>query len=112
MTYVLGRIEERATYREGMADALLALDERAQEWYGLAFVDLSRGNRNALLSEIGVETADPDPEGRTPERIRYYLVNDLLFAFYASPAGGELVGIENPQGHPGGLDSYQRGPDA
>ena len=111
-TYVLGRLKERETYREGMADALASLDEHAQEWYGEAFVDLSRGNRNALLVEIGVDTADPNRDGRTPERIRYYLVNDLLFAFYASPTGGELVGIENPQGHPGGLDSYQRGPDA
>ena len=111
-TYVLGRVEEREAYREGMAEALTELDERAREWYGAAFVDLSRGNRNALLSELGVETAEPEPEGATPERIRYYLVNDLLFAFYASPAGGELVGIENPQGYPGGIESYQRGPDA
>jgi hypothetical protein len=110
-SYVLGRVREREAYRTGMADALAALDEHAREWYGGAFVDLSREDRDALLAELGVETADPDPDGRTPERIRYYLVNDLLFAFYASPTGGELVGIENPQGHPGGIESYQRGPD-
>lgn len=110
-TYVLGRLRAREEYRRGMADALADLDARAREWYGGEFASLTRGNRNALLAELGVETADPDPDGTTPERIRYYLVNDLLFAFYASPTGGELVGIENPQGYPGGIDSYQRGPN-
>jgi hypothetical protein len=42
--------------------------------------------------------------------VRYYVVNELLLALYASPTGGELVGIENPQGHPGGTASYQQGP--
>jgi hypothetical protein len=63
-----------------------------------------------VLDEMGVDTADPDPEGPDPARVRFYVVNDLLFALYASPTGGELVGIENPQGHPGGTDSYRRGP--
>jgi len=41
--------------------------------------------------------------GRTlAERVRYYVVNELLLALYASPTGGELVGLENPQGHPAG----------
>jgi len=44
-------------------------------------------------------------------RVRYYLVNDLLFALYSSPTGGKLVGIENPQGHPGGTGSYQQPPN-
>jgi hypothetical protein len=59
---------------------------------------------------MGVHTADEDPDGTTAERIRFYVVNELLFALYASPAGGRLVGIENPQGHPGGAESYRRGP--
>lgn len=110
-TYVIGRVQDREEYESGMVRAIADLDEHAREWYAGAFVDLSRGNRNALLSETGADTADPDPDGTIPERIRYYLVNDLLFAFYASPTGGELVGIENPQGYPGGIESYQRGPD-
>ena len=64
--------------------------------------------RDRLLRGIGVETADPVPDGTLTERVRFYLVNDLLFAFYASPTGGRLVGIENPIGHPGGIESYQR----
>jgi hypothetical protein len=42
--------------------------------------------------------------------VRYYVVNELLYALYTSPTGGELVGIENPQGHPGGHESYQHEP--
>jgi hypothetical protein len=60
---------------------------------------------------LGVRTAEPDPDGTDVERVRYYVVNELLFALYSSPTGGELVGLENPQGHPGGIDSYRRGPD-
>lgn len=110
-TYVQGRLEGRDAYRTGVAEAAEQLDDSAREWHGEAFVETDLGVRNELLLELGVDTADPDPDGTTPERIRYYLVNDLLFAFYTSPTGGELVGIENPQGHPGGTASYQRGPD-
>ncbi|PSQ18424.1 hypothetical protein BRC99_00075 [Halobacteriales archaeon QS_7_69_60] len=66
--------------------------------------DHARGVRAA------VDTAAEVPDGSTAERVRYYVVNDLLMALYASPTGGELVGLENPRGHPGGTDSYQRGP--
>ncbi|MEA5408870.1 hypothetical protein VB773_15715 [Haloarculaceae archaeon H-GB2-1] len=59
-----------------------------------------------------MKTAEPNPDGTTAERVRYYLVNEPLYALYASPTGGTLVGIENPQGHPGGTESYQRGPQS
>jgi hypothetical protein len=59
---------------------------------------------------MGVHTADPDSEGTDPERVRFHVVNELLYALYTSPTGGELVGIENPQGYPGGTASYREGP--
>lgn len=110
-TYVLGRIENRAAYRTGMIESIAFLDDRAESWHGDRFADLDSSDRHSLLRELGIDTADPDPGGGDPSRIRYFLVNELLFAFYASPTGGELVGIENPQGYPGGIESYQRGPD-
>jgi len=61
---------------------------------------------------MSVDTADPVPDGDDVERVRYYVVNELLFALYSSPTGGELVGLENPRGNPGGLASYQRGPQS
>jgi hypothetical protein len=109
-TYVDGRTSDRQGYVSGVGEAVRRLDALGKEWHGSQFVDLDPGIREQLLRETGAETAEPAPEGSPAERIRHYLVNELLFALYSSPTGGELVGIENPQGHPGGLASYQRGP--
>jgi hypothetical protein len=109
-TYALGRLEDRPDYRRGMVAALSTLDDYARSWDDGDFRDLDAETRASVLDEMGVDTANPDPDGSDPARVRFYVVNDLLFALYASPTGGELVGIENPQGHPGGTDSYQRGP--
>ncbi|NHN49730.1 gluconate 2-dehydrogenase subunit 3 family protein [Halostella sp. JP-L12] len=109
-TYVAGRADDREGYRAAMREALAAVDDRAREWRDANFLALDAAERDAHLREMGVDAADPDPEGTDAERIRYYVVNELLYALYTSPTGGELVGIENPQGHPGGTESYQRGP--
>jgi hypothetical protein len=108
-TFLSGRLD-RPEHGAGVRDAVSALDQRARDWYDRPVTELDDGDREQLLSEMGVDTAEEDPEGTTAERVRYYVVNELLLALYASPTGGELVGIENPQGHPGGTDSYQRGP--
>src|SRR6056297_1784029 len=128
-TYALGRVEsaarraadterggttreERPDYREGMVDALGTLDEYARSWFDDDFRNLDAETRATLLDQMGVDTASPAPDGADPDRVRYYLVNELLYALYSSPTGGRLVGIENPQGHPGGTASYRRGPNA
>jgi hypothetical protein len=107
--YTVGRVTDRPDYASGMVEALATLDDYAQQWAGDRFADLPRDRREALLGSMGVPTAAPDPDGIDPERVRFYLVNELLFALYATPTGGELVGIENPQGYPGGTASYRRG---
>lgn len=109
-TYALGRLDGREAYRDGVRAALAELDDYATDWYGDRYAALDREQRDSLLREMGVDAADPDPDGTAPERVRYYLVNELLYALYTTPTGGKLVGIENPQGYPGGTDSYQRGP--
>jgi hypothetical protein len=108
-SFLDGRLD-RSDHGTGIRKAVAALEGRARDWHGSGVVELDRGTREQLLREVGADTAEEDPEGTTAERVRYYLVNELLLALYASPTGGELVGIENPQGHPGGTDSYQRGP--
>jgi len=108
--YVSGRVEDDPQRAAGIVDAVGALDEYAREWEDSAFVDLDAATRDETLRAMGVDTADPDPEGTERERVRYYLVNELLFGLYSSPTGGELVGLENPQGHPGGTSSYQQPP--
>ncbi|WP_138797366.1 gluconate 2-dehydrogenase subunit 3 family protein [Halostella sp. PRR32] len=109
-TYVAGRAADRDGYRESVRAALVTLDERARTWRDAEFLSLDGAEREAHLRELGVDAADPDPTGTDAERIRYFVVNELLYALYTSPTGGELVGIENPQGHPGGTDTYRRGP--
>ncbi len=109
--YSLARVRDRPEYARGVADAVGALDERGREWFDDRFVDLDAETRRTLLDQMGVDAADPDPAGDDRQRVRYYLVNELLFALYTTPTGGRLAGIENPQGHPGGTDSYRRGPE-
>jgi len=109
-TYVAGRAEDRPAYRSGIREATGILEDRAGDWYDGAVPELAPEQRDSLLREVGADGAAPDPDGSDAQRVRFYVVNELLYALYSSPTGGELVGIENPQGHPGGTDSYQRGP--
>jgi hypothetical protein len=110
-TYVVGRLQDNPDRTAAVADSLDYLDSYAVEWYDAPFLDLSPARRETLLEGMGADVADPDPDGSEVERLRFYLINDLLYALYTSPTGGELVGIENPQGHPGGTGSYQRPPE-
>ncbi|WP_226039281.1 gluconate 2-dehydrogenase subunit 3 family protein [Natrinema sp. DC36] len=106
--FLEGRLEDR-THATNVDAAVAELNERAEQWFGDRFPALSHDDRDRCLREVGADTADEDPAGRPAERMRYYVVNELLLALYTSPTGGELAGIENPIGHPGGLESYQRG---
>lgn len=109
-SYVVGRIQDRTAYLDGVQTAARRLDGYARHWYDRSFAELDRETRQDVFDEYGLADSEPDPAGSERERVRYYLLNELLFAFYSSPTGGSLVGLENPPGHPGGLDSYQRGP--
>ncbi|WP_415380112.1 gluconate 2-dehydrogenase subunit 3 family protein [Halosimplex sp. TS25] len=110
-TFVSGRTESDEDHRAAMVDAATALDDRARSEHSAPFRELEPEEGDALLQSLRMSQVEPDPEGDELERIRYYLVNELLYGLMRSPKGGELVGIENPPGHPGGLDAYQQGPD-
>lgn len=109
-TYVVGRVKSRDGYIEGVVDALNTLDDYTRNLRDEDFSDASSDARNSLLRYMGVDEAEPNPEGTDPERVRYYLVNELQYVLYTTPVGGRLVGIENPVGHPGGLGTYRREP--
>ena len=109
-SYAGTKLAERPAFREGAVEALADLDAQSTISFDTRFAGLDPGECDVVLRRVGADTAEPDPEGTAAERVRYYFVNEVLYALYASPTGGELVGIENPQGHPGGTDSYQRGP--
>ncbi|KKF39924.1 hypothetical protein FK85_24740 [Halorubrum saccharovorum] len=106
-TYVTGRIEDDTDHRDGMADAVAVLDGHASDEFETPFSELSQDEGDRLLTDLGVEQVRPAPDGSDLERVRFYLVNELLYALFSSPTGGELVGTENPPGHPGGLESYR-----
>jgi len=108
--FVRGRADDRPDHARGVADAVATLDDYARNWHDAGFATLDPEDREAALRGMAVDAADADPTGAEDERVRYYVRDELLFALYASPTGGELVGLENPQGHPGGTTSYQRGP--
>jgi len=108
--YVDGRATSDPEHAAGMADAAAYLDEYADAWYDDEFAALTAAARSEALRQMNADTVDPDPEGGDVARVRYYVVNELHFALYSTPTGSELVGLENPQGHPGGTTSYQRGP--
>jgi hypothetical protein len=110
-TYVAGRRRADPEHYAGTASAAAELDAVARDWHGDPFTDLAPETRDRLLRDLGVDVADPNPEGSISGRIRFYVVNDLLYAFYTSPIGGRLVGTENPTGYPGGTESYRRGPE-
>ncbi|AXG09974.1 gluconate 2-dehydrogenase subunit 3 family protein [Haloplanus rubicundus] len=104
-TYVAGLPDDR---RDEVLAVAADLDATARDWFDAPPADLDRSTRDDLLRDLGVDVADPDADGYLSERIRFHLVNELLYAFYASPTGGRLVGIENPIAYPGGTESYQR----
>ena len=109
-TYVVGRVEDRDGYLDGVDDALGRLDSYARGIRDVPFAEASPDTRDSLLRYMGVDEAEPDPDGTDAERVRYYVVNELQYALYTTPVGGRLVGIENPVGYPGGGDTYRRGP--
>jgi len=109
-TYLGGREEDDTYSIDELESLLAAVDREARQTAGSDFRSLSKTKRDEVLRATGAATAFPDPEGTLPQRLRYYVINDLLYALYSSPTGGELVGNGNPHGHPGGLEAYQRGP--
>lgn len=109
-TYVVGRLDAHPGREAEMVYAIETLDEYADRWYDDSFRRLDADKRDETLDMMGLDVTDPDPDGHDVERVRFYLYNELLFALYTSPTGGELLGLENPQGYPGGTASYQQGP--
>jgi hypothetical protein len=109
-TYLRGVANDEGDRTTGIRDAAGHLDEWSRSWHDEQFSTLAPEERDAALRRIGADEADADPDGTAAERVRYHVVDELLFALYTSPTGGELLGIENPPGHPGGTGSYRRGP--
>jgi len=110
-TYVVGRVRDDPDRLTGIVEGVRYVDSYAEEWYDTPYLELSADRRLTVLKAMGAAATEPAPDGSDVERLRFYVVNELLYALYTSPTGGKLVGLENPQGYPGGTDSYRRGPE-
>ena len=100
-TYLRGLGDDR---KAALSETVADLNTHTQQRYGEVFHGIQpRAKRDAVLRSLGVNRAQSRPAGTVPERVRYHLVNSLLYALFTTPRGGELVGIENPIGHPGGF---------
>jgi hypothetical protein len=101
-TYLYGRIADEAAYEGAVSGAVETLDSLAREQYDGAFRTLDTDQQESVIVESDVRSAASVADGTDVERLNYHLVDELLFALYASPTGGELVGNPNPRGWPGG----------
>lgn len=104
-TYVLRLNDQR---QAELSKTVAQLNRVTRSRYGREFVrSSSRSRCEAMLHSLGVHRVESDPAGTVPERVRYHLVNTLLYALFTSPTGSELVGIESPMGYPGGFAVYR-----
>ena len=91
----------------GMQESLDIVESAARRTFGKEFRALPVEKREALFRRLNVGSVDPKMHGGDAERVRYYVVNGLLYALFTTPKGSKLLGIQNPIGYPGGHESYQ-----
>ena len=106
-TFVGGQRQLDPDHVAGIVDALDDVRQASRRQTGRHPTELDPSARGDLLRSMGVARAYPDPTGAAIQQIRYYVVNNLLYALYTTPKGGRLVGNPNPPGHPGGTEAYQ-----
>ncbi|MFC6716564.1 gluconate 2-dehydrogenase subunit 3 family protein [Natrialbaceae archaeon GCM10025810] len=117
VTVTVGFIEGYAdrlpeSRRRATRECVRLLDDACRRDVGVEFASVSPpAKRRAVLCRLGVHAARSNPTGTVAERIRYHLVNSLLYALFTSPRGSTLVGFENPIGHPGGYESQTSAPE-
>jgi len=101
-TYLYSRMADEESYRTEVQAGVDTLDRLARDAHETPFAELTSDRRVGLVEDTDLRTGDSVPDGTDIQRANYYLVDELLFAFYASPLGGERVGNPNPRGWPGG----------
>jgi hypothetical protein len=102
-TFMFGRITDEKAYRERLTAGIETLNGLADEEFGSPFLGLGADERVTLFEETALRSGESVPGGNDIEQLNYHVLDELLFAFYSSPKGGELVGNPNPRGFPGGM---------
>jgi hypothetical protein len=101
-TFLFGRITDEEAYQTELEAGTETLNDAASDMEGDAFARLDTDQRVSVIENSDIRTGESVPDGSDIQRVNYHLVDELLFAFYSSPTGGELVGNTNPRGFPGG----------
>ncbi|MFC7019290.1 MULTISPECIES: hypothetical protein [Haloarcula] len=107
---VFGRVEPQAGHFDQLVAAVEAVDTHARARFGGPVTALSPDHRRGVLHSLGATEVHPTADGTTAERVRFYLLGDLLYVLLTAPESSDLTGIANPPGHPGGTDVYTQGP--
>jgi len=102
-TFMYARITDEESYREELTAGIETLNELAADQEGGAFHTLSVEQRTAVIENTDLRSGPSEPDGSDVARVNYYLLDELLFAFYSSPTGGDLIDNRNPRGYPGGF---------
>jgi hypothetical protein len=102
-TFMFGRITDEEDHRERLTAGIETLNTLADEEFGSPFMALGTDERVALFEETELRSGESVHDGTDIEQLNYHILDELLFAFYSSPKGGELVGNPNPRGFPGGM---------
>jgi len=110
-TYLYSRIVDEEAYATAVTAAVGTLDSLAREQYDGAFRALETDQQESVVVDSDIKSGASVADGTDVERLNYHLVDELVFALYASPAGGELVGNRNPRGWHGGYGSSPEVPE-
>jgi len=107
-SFLFGRIYDKESYQSALEAGVGTLNDIARDTEGAPFGRLDPDQRVSVIENSDLRTGESVADGSDVERVNYHLIDELLFAFYASPTGGEMVGNPNPRGFPGGF-GYKMG---
>lgn len=97
-----------ASRERALLGTLSELDGVSRRQLGAGFGSLSTPEARLLLEGLGVDGVQSNRQGTLAERIRFHLINSVMYALLTDPSGTAVLGIDNPVGYPGGFSSYTR----
>lgn len=97
-------LEEKSDQRRGeLQYTRIEFDQLAVRRTGAGFVSMNARQARLFLHTIGVSRVQSQRKGTLVERIRFHLLNTVLYVTMTDPAGTAIFDISNPIGYPGGM---------
>ena len=103
--YVSRLPEER---REATVAGVEAVARTVERTWAESLMSAPNAAIDSTLHRMGVDRVNADPDGTVAERVRFHIVNSLLYLLFTTPKGSRLVGIDNPVGYPGAFVRTKR----